>query len=102
MSLIFLFFAGNASAQPPNVLLISIDDMGWRDTGFQGSRYYETPHLDELAAQWMIFSNAFALASNCAPSRACLMSGHWKPRHGIYTDNNSDQPVVQLHIRSDP
>jgi arylsulfatase A-like enzyme len=71
--------------------LINIDDMGWRDVGFMGSEYYETPNLDALAAGGMIFTNAYAAASNCAPSRACMMSGQWTPRHGIYTVGNSDR-----------
>ena len=75
----------------PNILLINIDDMGWRDVGFMGSEYYETPNIDALAADGMIFTNAYAGASNCAPSRACMMSGQWTPRHGIYTVTNSDR-----------
>ncbi|WP_299799837.1 sulfatase-like hydrolase/transferase, partial [uncultured Carboxylicivirga sp.] len=61
----------------PNIILINIDDMGWRDVGFMGSEYYETPNLDALAAEGMIFTNAYASASNCAPSRANMMSGQW-------------------------
>lgn len=75
----------------PNIILINIDDMGWRDVGFMGSKYYETPNLDALAAKGMIFTNAYASASNCAPSRACLMSGQWTPRHGIYTVGTSER-----------
>jgi arylsulfatase A-like enzyme len=75
----------------PNILLINIDDMGWRDVGFMGSEYYETPNIDALALQGMIFTDAYAAASNCAPSRACLMSGQWTPRHGIYTVNSSER-----------
>ena len=56
-----------------------------------GSEYYETPNLDKLASEGMIFNHAYASASNCAPSRACMMSGQWTPRHGIYTVNNSDR-----------
>ncbi|MDD2380889.1 MAG: sulfatase [Mariniphaga sp.] len=80
-----------SNSQSPNILLINIDDMGWRDVGFMGSEYYETPNLDALAAEGMIFTNAYAAASNCAPSRACLISGQWTPRHGIYTVGNSDR-----------
>ncbi len=65
--------------------------MGWRDVGFMGSQYYETPNLNALAAEGMIFTNAYASASNCAPSRACLMSGQWTPRHGIYTVGSSER-----------
>lgn len=78
-------------AQKPNILLINIDDMGWRDVGFMGSEYYETPNIDALAADGMIFTNAYAGAANCAPSRACLMSGEWTPRHGIYTVGSSER-----------
>jgi len=75
----------------PNILLINIDDLGWRDVGFMGSKYYETPNMDKLAASGMVFTNGYAAAANCAPSRACMMSGQWTPRHGIYTVANSDR-----------
>ena len=68
----------------PNVLFIFLDDFGWRDCGFMGSDFYETPHLDRLAAEGMVFTNAYAGAANCAPSRACLLSGQYSPRHEIY------------------
>ncbi len=70
---------------PPNIVLIVADDLGWRDVGFMGSDFYETPRLDRLAAQGMVFSDAYASAANCAPSRAALMSGRYGPRTGVYT-----------------
>ncbi|MCK4749053.1 MAG: sulfatase [Bacteroidales bacterium] len=70
---------------PPNILMIVADDLGWKDVGFMGTDYYETPNLDQLAAEGMVFRQAYASASNCAPSRACLMSGMYPTRHGIYT-----------------
>ena len=73
----------------PNIVLIVADDLGWKDVGYMGSSYYETPNIDRLAGQGMIFTNAYAGAANCAPSRACLMSGLNTPRHGIYTVGNS-------------
>ncbi|WP_289056292.1 sulfatase-like hydrolase/transferase, partial [uncultured Carboxylicivirga sp.] len=79
----------NSEQIQPNILLINIDDMGWRDVGFMGSEYYETPNLDKLAKEGMIFTNAYASASNCAPSRANLMSGQWPQRHGVYTVDSS-------------
>lgn len=81
----------NKPASKPNILLINIDDMGWRDVGFMGSEFYETPNIDALAADGMIFTNAYASAANCAPSRACMMSGQWTPRHGIYTVDSSER-----------
>lgn len=86
--------AGNPDASVqnrPNILLINVDDMGWRDVGFMGTRYYETPNIDKLAKKGMIFTNAYAAAANCAPSRACLLTGQWTPRHGIFTVDNSDR-----------
>jgi len=56
-----------------------------------GSEYYETPNIDKLAGKGMIFTNAYAAAANCAPRRACMLSGEWTPRHGIYTVGNSDR-----------
>ena len=82
-----LLFAGCVKS-PPDIVLINVDDMGWRDVGFMGSRFYSTPNIDRLAGEGMVFTNAYAAASNCAPSRACLMSGLWTPRHGIYTVNS--------------
>ena len=72
-----------------NIVLIVADDLGWKDTGFMGSAYYETPNLDRLASEGMHFTNAYAAAANCAPSRACLMSGQNTPRHGVYTVGSS-------------
>src|SRR5436190_1834413 len=89
--LIILFNYTEAQSKRPNILIINIDDMGWRDVGFMGSQFYETPVIDALAAKGMVFTNAYAAASNCAPSRACLMSGQWTPRHGIYTVATSER-----------
>ncbi len=74
-----------ASRSRPNIVLIFIDDLGWADLGYSGSTFHETPHIDRLAQQGMVFSNAYANAPNCAPSRACLMTGQYGPRHGVFT-----------------
>jgi arylsulfatase A-like enzyme len=54
-----------------------------------GSAYYETPTIDRLAKQGMMFTNAYANAANCAPTRASLLSGQYSPRHGVYTVGTS-------------
>lgn len=71
--------------EQPNFIVILIDDMGWKDMGFSGSDFIDTPHTDALAKQGVIFSQAYSSAPNCAPTRACLMSGQYTPRHGVYT-----------------
>ncbi len=72
------------AAQRPNLLFIYLDDFGWKDAGFMGSDFFETPHLDRLAKQGMVFMNAYSCAANCAPARACLLSGQYSPRHRIF------------------
>jgi arylsulfatase A-like enzyme len=65
--------------------------MGYKDVGFMGSTYYETPNIDRLASQGMVFTSAYSNAPNCAPTRASLLSGQYSPRHGVYTVGNSDR-----------
>ncbi len=77
-----------AETKRPNILFLNADDLGWTDAGFMGSAYYETPHLDRLAASGIIFNHAYASAANCAPSRASLYTGQAMPRHGVFTVGN--------------
>jgi len=73
-----------AAAEKPNVVLIFADDLGWKDVGYQGTDFYETPNIDRLASEGMVFTSGYAAAGNCAPSRACLLSGNYTPRHSVY------------------
>ncbi len=75
----------------PNIIYINVDDLGWKDVGYMGSKFYETPNIDRLARQGVYFTNAYAPAANCAPSRACCLTGQYTPRHGIYTVNSSER-----------
>ena len=74
-----------AESGRPNIIFILADDMGWQDVGFAGSKLIDTPHLDRLAREGVIFSQAYASAPNCAPTRACLLSGQVTPRHRVFT-----------------
>jgi arylsulfatase A-like enzyme len=77
--------ADSPPASKPNIVFILADDLGWTDLGCCGSRYYETPNIDGLAAQGMRFTSGYTCGPNCAPTRAALMSGQYGPRTGIYT-----------------
>lgn len=68
----------------PNIVMVYADDLAWNNVGYNGAKYYETPNIDKLAAEGMIFTNAYANAPFCSPSRACLLSGLYTPRHSIY------------------
>jgi arylsulfatase A-like enzyme len=103
VALVALVSVGVASGAEsrPNILLILADDLGWRDVGYQGSDFYETPNLDRLAKQGMVFTAAYAGAGNCAPSRAFLLSGNYTPRHGVYAVGDTKRGPVNL-MRLEP
>jgi arylsulfatase A len=67
----------------PNIVLILVDDMGWTDAGCYGSRYYETPNIDRLAAGGMLFTDSYASCAVCSPTRASIMTGRYPVRTGI-------------------
>ncbi|UCC99817.1 MAG: sulfatase-like hydrolase/transferase, partial [Phycisphaerales bacterium] len=89
----------SGSASPENKLnfvFIFIDDLGWKDLSFMGSQYYQTPNIDKLASEGVTFTNAYSNAPNCAPTRACLISGQYTPRHGVYTVGTSERGQANL------
>ena len=81
--LAMLFVIGNLKvysqessiSRKPNVIFILVDDLGWKDLGVQGSNYYLTPEIDELARNGVRFSNAYAANPVCSPTRASILSG---------------------------
>ncbi len=71
-----------AAAEPkPNIIYVIDDELGYFETGFMGSKTIQTPNLDRMAAEGIVFKNLFAGASVCAPTRCCLMTG----KHGGHT-----------------
>ena len=69
-SFLVIATSNSSAATRPNIVLIVADDLGWTDLGSFGSGYYQTPHIDQLAATGMKFTSAYA-NPNCAPTRAC-------------------------------
>lgn len=80
----------------PNIVLIFADDQGWKDVGYQSDGKFLTPNIDRLATEGMVFTDAYAAAGNCAPSRACLLSGNYTPRHQLYAVGSTDRGPSQL------
>ncbi|HEU0069016.1 MAG TPA: sulfatase-like hydrolase/transferase, partial [Nitrospiraceae bacterium] len=76
--------AAEADSARPNIVYILADDLGWTDTGTYGSKYYETPNIDRLAAQGLKFTR-YHNCQNCQPTRAALMTGQYAARTGVYT-----------------
>jgi arylsulfatase A-like enzyme len=96
LALVFASEPALADERRPNILVIFADDLGWADVGFNGSTYYETPNLDRLARSGLVFSNGYAAAGNCAPSRASLWSGQYSPRHGVYAVGSTTRGPAEL------
>ncbi|MCH4154964.1 MAG: sulfatase-like hydrolase/transferase [Muribaculaceae bacterium] len=84
----FMLMAGLAfSALPqkpsPNVVFILVDDYGWKDVSYNGSPYYETPNIDKLASESMVFNNGYAAAAISSPTRCSIMTGKYPARLNI-------------------
>jgi arylsulfatase A-like enzyme len=82
---------GAEAARRPNIVFILADDLGYSDVACYGSKFYETPHIDRLAAEGVRFTDAYNCGPNCQPTRAALMSGQYSPRTGVYTVGNIDR-----------
>lgn len=67
---------------PPNIILILADDLGYGDPGCYGGKLVSTPHIDSLARDGVRFTDAYATAPVCAPSRCGLMTGAYNQRFG--------------------
>ena len=80
-----LAFVGscNTPAPRPNIVFLLLDDMGYADIGVYGNTYHRTPNIDRLAAEGMLFTDAYAAAPNCSPTRASILTGKWPARTGI-------------------
>ena len=71
------------AGSPPNIVVILADDLGYGDLGSYGTRAIRTPNLDRLAAEGVRFTQFYASASVCSPSRAGLLTGRYPVRTGI-------------------
>src|SRR5262245_51557814 len=80
-----------AAERRPNGVFILADDLGYTDVACYGSRYYETPNIDRMAAQGLRFTSGYTCGPNCQPTRAALMSGQYGPRTGVYTVGSIDR-----------
>jgi len=100
-----------AAENRPNIIYINIDDLGWGELSYTGSKLYESPNIDKLASQSMVFTAAYAPSANCAPSRAACQTGQWASRTGVYTvlssarGKSSQRKIIPIknttHIKND-
>ncbi|MFM7205821.1 MAG: sulfatase [Planctomycetaceae bacterium] len=96
---LFAAASGTAAAERPNVIVVLVDDMGWKDLSCQGSDLFETPHVDRLAASGMRFTNGHAACTVCSPTRAAMLTGQYPARLHL-TDwiAGHERPYAKLRI----
>lgn len=87
-----------AADGPPNVVLFLIDDLGQRDLGCYGSKFYKTPNVDQLAKDGLKFTDFYAACPVCSPTRASVLTGKYPPRVGItdWIPGRKDLPEQRL------
>src|SRR5688572_23006474 len=83
---------GRLCAAPPNIVMIVSDDHHWADYGFMGSKDVQTPHLDKLASQSLVFGRGYVPSSLCCPSLATIITGLYPHQHKI-TSNDPPGPA---------
>jgi arylsulfatase A-like enzyme len=71
------------AAGKPNIVLILSDDQSWTDYGFMGHAEIQTPHLDKLSEQSVLFRRGYVPTALCRPSLMTLATGHYAHRHGV-------------------
>lgn len=88
----FAFGQVGLAAKPPNIVLILVDDLGRQDMSCEGSKFYETPNIDRIAARGMRFTNAYSACQVCSPSRAAIQTGKYPARLQITDYIGAPQP----------
>jgi arylsulfatase A len=96
----------SAAERPPNFVVIFADDLGYGDLGCYGHPTIRTPHLDRMAREGMRFTQFYAAAEVCTPSRAALLTGRLPPRSGLcsnrrrvlFPNSNGGLPASEVTI----
>ncbi|MBK1875799.1 sulfatase [Pelagicoccus mobilis] len=83
----------------PNIIFVLVDDLGYADVGFNGSTYYETPIIDGLAKDGVVFENAY-MYPTCSPSRTAIATGKQSFRTGVFTVPVLEQGNEQENVFS--
>ena len=92
VTIVLTGFCIQVRAATPNVVIIYFDDTGWKDFGCFGGAV-DTPHIDQLAKDGMRFTEYYAPAPNCSPSRAGLLTGRFPFRVGMYSYRSKNTPM---------
>ena len=95
LALLIPLAAPGAPARPPNLIWIMADDLGYGDLGSYGQKVISTPHLDRMAQEGLRFTQFYAGATVCAPSRSVLMTGRHHGRTRVRGNAGTANPAAQ-------
>lgn len=84
----------------PNIVFILVDDLGYGDLSVTGQENFQTPNLDRMASEGLLFTNHYAGSTVCAPSRAALLIGNHTGR--LYQRGNQKQGGGEIEMRRNP
>lgn len=82
------------SVKKPNILIIHVDDLGYHDLSINGSQIYQTPNIDALSKESVVFTNAYANYPRCVPSRFAMMTGNYPVQKGEVPDDGFEMTNV--------
>lgn len=87
-----------AETRKPNIVFFLVDDLGWSDVGCNGSSFYDTPNIDQLAEEGVRFTNAYAACHVCSPTRASILTGKYPATLNLtdWLDGRSNRPYQVL------
>lgn len=93
-----LCFTSSIFAKSPNIVFFLVDDLAWSDVGCFGSKFYETPNIDQLAQDGVKFTNAYAACHVCSPTRASILTGKYPARLNLtdWLKGRRDFPFQRL------
>lgn len=99
LTFVFIFISSDGiceAAQPPNIVVILVDDLRWDELGCTGHSFARTPNIDRISREGAKFRNAFCTNPLCSPARASLLTGLYTHHHGILDNTNRSEDSHQL------
>lgn len=88
-----------AESRRPNIIMLLADDQRWDTLGCMGNEIIQTPNVDRLAAEGVVFDNVFVTTSICMTNRACIFTGQYASRHGVidFRTNFTDEQLAKTY-----
>lgn len=96
--ILFAAFAVQGQSKKQNVIFFLVDDLGWMDLSYRGSKFYETPNIDKVAMESMRFEQAYAAHPRCVPSRMAMVTGKFPARNSSPGRNESHLKASEFTI----